>query len=173
MFWLGQLFGLIAIIFIVISIQQNNKKKILILQILSNCCYALQYVFLGAYTATVSCLIGICRGILFEKFCTNNKKKNPIWVLLLVIAMSLVNGIVTYKDPYSILAIISPVVYGYGLWQNNLKLFRIIALLNPILWIFYNIHVQAYTGIISSVFEITSAVIAIYRYDIKKQNPSK
>lgn len=167
MFYLGQLFGFIAIIFIVISIQKNNKSKILTYQILSNICFGLQYICLNAYTAAISCIIGILRGALFKKFCTN-KEKNPVWVLLFIIFLSLINGIFTFKDIFSIVAILSPIIYGYGLWQNNLKIFRIIALLNPVLWIIYNIHVNAYVGIICSIFEMISAIIAIYKYDIKK-----
>lgn len=172
MFYFAQVLGAIAVIFCFISIQQKNKKSVLSFQILSNAFYGLQYLCLGAYTAFWASAIGILRGILFKIFCIN-KKKNPISVLLIIAALSLINGIFTYKDKFSILAMVIPIIYSYGLWQNNLKVFRIIALFNPILWFFYNLHVKAYAGIVSCVIEMCSAIIAIYRYDIKKQSTPK
>ena len=50
-----------------------------------------------------------------------------------------------------------------------MKLYRIVAAIASILWIIYNAAVGAYVGIVDSVIELTSALIAIYRFDINRQ----
>ena len=44
------------------------------------------------------------------------------------------------------------------------------AVIASVFFIIYNINVDAYIGIIDSVVELISALIAIYRFDIKKKS---
>ena len=49
-FIIAQIFGLVALIILVISFQKNKKERLLKLQMFSSLLYAIQYVFLKAYT---------------------------------------------------------------------------------------------------------------------------
>ena len=63
--------------------------------------------------------------------------------------------------------IITAVFYTYGVWQDDLKKFRIIAFIVPLTWIVYNIHVEAYVGVLLTIIEAVATLVAIIKLDIK------
>ena len=46
----AQVFGFIALIFYIITLQMNNKQNLLIFLIITNVFYSLQYLMLDAYS---------------------------------------------------------------------------------------------------------------------------
>ena len=78
-------------------------------------------------------------------------------------------GVISFKDWFSLLPIISAVIYTYGVWQDDLKNFRIIAFAVPVTWIAYNIHVGSYVGAVLSIIEAAATLVAIIKLDIKKE----
>ena len=60
-------------------------------------------------------------------------------------------------------------LYTYITWQKDNKIIRYGTIIAAFLWIYYNFSIQAYSLIIGSIFEITSGIVAIYRFDIKKR----
>lgn len=164
---IAQFIGTLAIIITAYALQLNKKNKILVCQIISNTLYLIQYFLLDALTASGASLISIFRGSILFYYDKTNKKKSKLILLCIILAIFIMT-ILTYKDYFSIIAFFASFLYTLGIWQNNLKLFRKIALITPILWFIYNIHVSAYISIFASCMEFISAVIAIYRLDIKK-----
>ena len=57
MFYLGQLFGVIALVVLMISFQKNDKKTLLKYQILSSLFFAIQYLCLNAISGCLMNLI--------------------------------------------------------------------------------------------------------------------
>lgn len=49
-FIVAQIFGALALTILIISLQKNSKTKLLLHQSISSLLYALQYLFLNAYT---------------------------------------------------------------------------------------------------------------------------
>ena len=49
-FIIGQVFGGIALLILIISFQKNEKKFLLKFQTVSSLLYAIQYIFLNAFT---------------------------------------------------------------------------------------------------------------------------
>jgi hypothetical protein len=89
-------------------------------------------------------------------------------LLLIVYAFIIAAGFNSFVDIYSLLPIIGTLLVSWGLWQSNLRAFRIVAALDPINYIIYDLHVGAYIGIIAAVLELVGAIIAIIRLDILK-----
>ncbi len=168
---LSQIFGILAIIVFGISPHQKTKKKVLIVQLLANILYAIQYTLLYAFSAVVTNIIGGIKNYIYYYY---EKKENkiPIKVLVIYIIIILIFGIFTFNGIYSLIPIFVSVLYGYGTWQNNLKSYRIINIVGSILWIIYNCIVGAYVGVIGNVFQLTSTIIAIIRLDIIKDKNS-
>lgn len=166
---IAQIVGVLAIIFFALSPQQKNKKRILIFQLISSILYALQYMFLGAFSAVATNLIGAVKNLSFYMY-TKKDKDIPIAMLYIYIIIIVVFGVLTFSNILSVLPIILSVIFTYGTWQSNLKIYRIIALVTSVIWLIYNLGVGAYVSGIGNIFQITSAIIAIVRLDIIKKN---
>lgn len=165
MFILAQILGAIALFILVLSFQKNEKQTLLKYQIASSSFFAGQYLFLQAYSGCLINIACIIRNILFRKY---DGKKIPLSFLILIIFIMIILSLFSYVGPISLLPCIACVLYTFSLWQNNLKITRIVEIISCSLYIIYNIKVLAYVGLVSTIIELISALIALYRFDIKK-----
>lgn len=163
-FIIAQIIGIIALIFLAISLKNNNKKKLLKYQMFSSLSYALQYVFLGAYTGCLMNLACVFRNYIFNKY---DNKKIPLYWLIIIIAIMIILSIITYNGPISLLPTIGVILFSTSLWYGKLKYIRLAEFISSCLVIFYNIKVVAITGLIVTIVEIITVSISIYRFDIK------
>ena len=163
-FIIAQVFGAIALIILIISLQKNNKKTLLKYQIFSSILYAIQYVFLNAYTGCLMNLACMGRNIAFNKY---QDKGPPVYLLIIVICLMIVFSAFTYVGYISLLPMIAVILYSIAVWNGNLKVIRSIELISCSLYIIYNINVQAYTGLVATIIEFIGALIALVRFDIK------
>lgn len=163
----AQVIGLFAILSYTISPQQKNKKRVLIFNLISSILYSLQYLLLNAFSAVITNTVGAVKNYIFYLYEKNKKDvpKNLFWIFMLII---LALGMFTYNNIYSLIPILTSVLSLYAVWQNNLKVFRVIVIISSISWIIYNLIVGAYIGIIGNIFQLVSAIIAIVRFDILK-----
>lgn len=164
---LAQVIGILAIVVFALSPQQKTKKRALIFQLFSSILYALQYLFLGAFSAMATNLIGAIKNYVFYTY-TRKDKNIPISILCIYIIIILISGILTFNNILSIFPILLSILYAYGSWHNNLKVYRIIAVVGAICWIIYNFSVGAYVSTIGNIFQLVSAIIAVIRIDIRK-----
>jgi ribosomal protein S18 acetylase RimI-like enzyme len=159
----AQIMGLIALVCLVLSMQQNNKKSLLKIQLLANTFYGVQYLLLNALSAASMSLVSLIRCILFYK--NDQKTKKPsLLILITFIVIIIFFCITTFDGYYSLIPIVIALMYTYALWQTNMDVFRIISVIVAMGWISYNIVVGAYVAIIGSIIELTSAVVAIIRF---------
>ena len=160
---LAQVLALFAILFWVISILLKNKKNILLMQVIANGIYGIEYLLLGAFSAASMNFLSFLR-LLVYYFYTSLNIKMPKWILFVFIALVLLFWIITYDGLISLLPIIITVLYTYAFWQNNLNVARIIYIVAAIIWIYYNYEVGAYVGIIGNALEITTGLISLIKY---------
>lgn len=160
---LAQILALFAILFWVISILLKNKKNILLMQVIANGIYGIEYLLLGAFSAASMNFLSFLR-LLVYYFYTSLNIKMPKWILFVFIALVLLFGIITYDGLISLLPIIITVLYTYAFWQNNLNVARIIYIVAAIIWIYYNYEVGAYVGIIGNALEIITGLISLIKY---------
>ena len=162
MFWIGQIMGIIALVILIVSFQINNKKRLLTLQIFSSLFFALQYLFLGAISGCLMNMMTSIRNIVFRKF------KNSICLIIIIVIM-ITMSIFSYNGLISLLPGIVVIIYSIALWQDNLTITRITEVISCLLFIIYNIKFYAISGIISTIIEMVFAMIAIYRFDLRKE----
>lgn len=160
---LSQIFGTIALVILILSFQKNKKDELLKLQVFSSLFFSLQYVFLNAITGCLMNLMTLVRNIIFRKF------QNIKW-LIVVIALMIILSAVSYSGLISLLPTIAVILYSIAIWQKNLTITRIVEVISCSLFIIYNIKFYAITGLISTIIELISALVAIYRFDIRKKN---
>ena len=166
MFIFAQILGATALFILILSFQKNEKQSLLKYQIGSSIFFAAQYLCLQAYSGCLINIACIIRNILFRKY---TGKRIPIYYLLFIICIMIVLSLFSYVEPISLLPCIACILYSCSLWQDNLKVTRIVEVISCSLYIIYNIKVLAYVGLISTIIELISALIAIYRFDIKKR----
>lgn len=160
---LAQVLASFAILFWVISILLKNKKNILLMQVIANGIYGIEYLLLGAFSAASMNFLSFLRLLVYYFYASLNMKMSK-WILLVFIALVLLFGIITYDGLISLLPIIITVLYTYAFWQNNLNVARIIYIVAAIIWIYYNYEVGAYVGIIGNILEIITGLISLIKY---------
>ena len=166
-FILAQILAVIAFILDIICMQCKKKSGILVVGIISNTMYALEYAFLGAWTGAISFVIGIIRNITY--FIFEKKQYKPSKIVLSIFVLLIIGaGIYTWKDITSLLPVLALVLWTIVSWQNNTKWMRFAEVFICITWIIYDIFVGAYAGIVTEFIILTSTIIGILRYDIKK-----
>lgn len=166
---IAQVVGILAITFFTLSPQQKSKRKILVFQLISSVLYALQYFILSAFSAGIINIIGAVKEFCFYLY-AKKEKDIPVKILLIYIIVVIISGILTYTDIFSVMPILLTILSTYGIWQKNLKKYRILVVVATIFWIIYNLVVGAYVNVIGNLFQLGSAIIAIIRLDIIKKN---
>lgn len=165
---IAQVIGVIALIFTMVSVHQQNKQKMLAIQVFSNFAYLAQYMCLYAWAGAAMTTIAVLRCVVFYYYEEKNKKKS-LAVLLIISLLIIASGILTYEGLISILPIFVALLYTYAMWQSNMKFFRIVSVISPICWLLYDISILAFVATVASVIELVSAVFAVLRFDIDKK----
>ena len=159
----AQIIGAAAMLIMILSVQCNKKKNILLVQAISNLLYFIQYILLNAFSAATLNLITILRNICFYSY--DKKNKNiPTWLLILFIIIILLIGKFVYSNVLDLIPIFITVMYTIGASCKNTNNFRKVFLGCSFLWIIYNFSVNAFVGVFGNIFEIVSISIALYRY---------
>ena len=158
-FIIAQIIGFIAFFFSLIAYHKNKKEKILGNMIISNGLNLIHYVLLGALSGGATKVLAILRDITIiskkkYKFLSSNV------VLSLFVIMYIVIGIIFYSSVWSVLPILSAIVYTIPLWNGNELIVKKAAYLSRILWLIYNIVVFSISGIVTDSVFIISTFIA-------------
>ena len=154
---IGNIFGIIGLIYSAVAYHKKEKKDILKLLIISNSLSLIQYMFLQAYTGCITIIISIIRNIIALK----KRDKNENIILAIFIILYIVMGIITYNSIFSILPIIASIIYVIGIWNGNENIIRKTGLINMYLWLIYSISTFAVAGAIQNIILIISTHIAI------------
>lgn len=169
-FIVAQIFGALALTILIISLQKNNKTKLLLYQSISSLLYALQYLFLNAYTGCLMNLICMIRNMIFNRY---PKKRPPVYWLIITIVLMIFFSSLSYTGVISFLPMIAVILYSIALWHGNLTVIRTTEIISCSLYILYNIKVLAITGLIATIIELVGAILAVYKFDIKKKKENR
>lgn len=163
MYILANIIGVFAIITWSLSIQNKDRKNILIFQIVANAFYSIQYFLLGAVTAGMTNLLSIFRCLTFY---FEEKIKGKISFISFVIFSFLIIsiGIITYENPISLIPILCGNLYMYSIWQNNLNLTRHLFIIAALVLVYYNFKVGAIVLFFGNTMDILSGIISIIRF---------
>ncbi len=143
----------------------KDKKTIMFLCVLYTLFYGLEYLLLDAYSGLSMCVVNVIRNIWFY-INANLKKKNSIIVLIVLSIITIVFGIFSFNNIFSVLPIIATLIYTYSVWQDDTKLYRYLAFPCSLCWMTYNISCRSLFGVIAEciliIFEIIG-VIKLYK----------
>ena len=157
---LSQILVIISTVFIGSSYLVKSKKKIMLLCIIYCIFYSAHYMLLGAYTGMIMSLISAARNIYFY-FYAKNDKKNKKSSLVLFILFAIISGIICYQDFFSIVSICANIISTYSIWQDDVKNYRVMAILVSFGFIIYAIHINSIFSLIMESILLGIEIIGI------------
>ena len=163
---IAQIFGILGLIVMIISLFQKDKSKMLIYIVFNGIFFGIQYLFLNAMVGMWSNFFGIIRTYVSNKK-EEKEKLNKWYVVTFFLIGYIIIGLISFDGKIiSLLPIIAEIIYVISLWQKSTKKIRIGTLIMVILWLIYDIIVMAYPSAITDLIVLTSTVIAICVNDI-------
>lgn len=173
---IAQALGIIAMSINIISYQQKEQRKIIIMQLFGSTLFAVNMFMIGATVGGILNAVGAVRAIVYS-----NKKKfradKLIWVFVFGI-LSLTSYVLTFtifgKEPtvtniiVEFLPLIGMLATGIGFYLTEAKTVRRMGLISSPSWLIYNIFNFAIGGIICEILAIFSIIIGMLRHDRKK-----
>lgn len=161
-FVIAQICGIVVLLSMIIGVHFKTKEKILLSNVLANTAAIFQYLLLSALTGALVSLLNTIRCVVF--YLIKKKDLQPsLLVLLLFEVITIIAGIITWQDIYSILPIIGTMIYTYGLWQDNITTIRITSALVCLGWLVYDATVGAIVDLIQKTTQTISSIIALMR----------
>ena len=155
-FWTAQILGLIGSLLAFTAVQTGSRRKIIGLQLVCCVLWVVQYVLLGAWTGVLINLLGLARGVV----CAYNDRpwaRSRLWLALL-----------TWDGPYCLLLGAAMMLTTAALWTRNMRLTRLLFLLNSPPVFAYNLIAGSYTGAAIEVAAFCSFALAVWRFDLRR-----
>lgn len=166
-FILIRLTGLLGLSLGVIAFQFKNHKQIMLCKIFAEVAYCAQYTLLGAYTGGAIGAISVIRNYLFRRQVEKGKSTLPLIIIFSIFIVIICA--VTWAGPLSLLPLFSKVISCISYGMKNPKKLRIITLPTCFMWVTYNLFVGSWEAMIGDSLSAISIMIAIYKFDIRKQ----
>ena len=161
--------GWLALICSAISFQQKKRVGILLWQSTATLISSLYLFLLGAYEGACLDLLSFAGKMVFSKGSAVIGISLSVWRIIFLAAM-LIAGMLTWSDIFSLLAIFGSCLSLFALSMKSPTKIRFISLLVGPCWIVYNWVYHAYPSILMECIALTSIIIAIIKYDIKKKD---
>ena len=171
-FILGQAFGILALICTVVSMQLKKKRSLMILQTASEAFIVAQYLVKGAFTGSFMAMVSFVRDIIFTKY---DKKRTPLWVLLIIYVIMTILTIISWAGPLSLLPYVGSLIYAWSLWYGKTKWIRLGNAVGNSPYLIYTLLTGNYALFIMTLLEVISSAIGFLRIDIfgKKKKSKK
>lgn len=147
---------------IVTAFQNNDKKKILIMHGIAGVFFGLHFFMLGAYTGAAMNVVGVFRNAAFLRY--ESGKRKTICVLVFTFLFILF-GLISWENGWSLLPILAMSLSNVAVAFKNPKHIRYAFLPVFIGWLIYNIVSFSIAGVLTEVFDIVSLLIAMWRFD--------
>ena len=167
MFLLAQVLGFIAMSTNIIAVQLKTKKQILFTIVVGNILFVISYFLLGAYAGALISGINAIEVIINTKL-EEKGKPIPKALIGLYFVVAVTIGVFAFNSFMDLLPVLAAILFIFTLIQSKEKNIRLLLLGNNISWLIYDLLAKAYAAGVSDLFVITSTLIAIYRYDIRK-----
>ena len=168
---IGQILGIFAMVFSILSLQMSTHKKIMIMQIITASFFAFHYLFIDEITGGVLNAVAIVRNIIFY----NKDKKifSGNWITAVFAVIMVGFGIYTWNGWYSVFTVVGMFFNTLSFSFTNPQSTRKTILIASPLVLIYNIFAFSIGGIINEFFSTISCLIAFIRYGKKIEKKEK
>ncbi len=143
-FFIIQLIGFIAWLFLVISYWRKKVNEVLLFQVISCALFALQYYLLGAMSGLYIVLFEMVRDFSYYK--SDNDRKLFYYSIPLYISIAVLN----FNGIISVLPSIASMIDGFSLTGKK-NLIIVGGILSYLIWFIYDLAYGSYAGTLSSL----------------------
>ena len=152
--------------------QLKKKRQLMVLQTASEAFIVAQYLVKGAITGSFMAMVSFIRDIIFTKY---DKKRTPLWVLLVIYAIMTILTIISWAGPLSLLPYVGSLIYAWSLWYGKTKWIRLGNAVGNSPYLIYTIVTGNYALFIMTLLEVISSAIGFIRLELpsKKKNAKK
>ena len=169
-FWLNQALGLLGSLIVFVSVQFNNRRVILAAQAAACLMCILHYGLLGAMTAATFNILSFARSVVF--YFNDRKCAQSLAWLWVFLALYVVNTVLTWDGPVSLLPGIAMSMTTVALWTRDMRRTRLLYLTNSPFWFTYDILARSYSCMVIEAIAFVSYAVAVWRFDIRHKNTS-
>ena len=169
---IGQIFGVIASILVVVVLQLKHRKHILWASVLVNTIGGINVLLLNGFSSGVIMNIVAISQILVSLWHEKKGTQENTVEKVIFCALYIVGGILGYTTPIDILAIVAAVFYMLAMSQKKEQRIRMFLIGNMVSWTIYHGYLGS-TGIFAQIAGLISSFIGIYRYRQKKTTEEK
>lgn len=167
---LNQVFAFIGLIFVVISYQQNDSKKLIIFRNIATLFVFIGLIIYGNVSAIIFCGVGAIRNLVALYF-AYKPNTNKIYKYIAAVVLSLilvVLNIIYWKNYLNIFSIVIGILAIITFMQNKASTIRKLSVSLEILSISYYGLLLSPTNVAIEVIGLISAIIGILRLDREK-----
>ena len=168
-FIIAQTLGVLSLLLIIVGVQFKTKEQIIMSSIIANVLLSIQYFLLNAITASVILVLNAIRCIVFYLYKKKNLKPSLVTLMIFEI-ITIISGVLSWQNVWSIIPIVATIVYTYGLWQDNVRVLKTSTAIIGLSWTIYDLMVRAFIAAIQDILQFVSAIISLIRL---KLNSSK
>ncbi len=178
-FIIAQIIGVGAASFSALSFQGKSSKSVVTMQFIGNALWVLHYLLLGGIMGVVMNLISGVRSFIYslkEKYVWAESKALPfVFVALAAVCyiLTFTIGGAEFAFPKALFEIMPVMALVTSTFVFNMKdvskVRKLSAIFTSPFWMAYNIFTISIPGMICEGFAIISIIIAILRFDRKKE----
>ncbi len=173
----AQAVGIVAMTINVLSFQQKEQRKLILMQFFGTSLFVVNMFMLGAVVGGLLNLIGAFRAIVYsnkQKFRSDSKWWLFGFTCLYLLSYALTFVVfdtepTTFNLVIEFLPIIAMFATNVGFACKDAKSARILGLISCPPWLIYNISKFVLGGMICDTFVMISIIIGIIRLDIKRK----
>ena len=160
-YYIGQGFGILAVILGFISYQMRSSKTVLLFQISVCAVFSLHYLMIGAMSGFALNVLCLIRNVTYY-FKGKWILKDPFVTVFFTVIMGIV-GVLSWQGYPSVFVIIGMMVNTVGMSFRDPQNMRKSILVSSPLVILYDVLVASYGGILYESVVIVSSLVGIIR----------
>ena len=176
--YVAQAFGLVGMTMNILSFQRKEQKNIIFMQMVGSIFFAVNYFMIGAFAGALLNIVGIIRATAYwqrERFRTDKLgwvfAFGAMYVAVYILSFVLFGTAGTPRNyAVELLPVVGMLITTVSYYLGEAKKVRILGLVNAPFWLTYNIINFAIGGIVTESVSLVSIIIAMCRYDFKKES---
>lgn len=161
-FLIAQIIGLIAMGICVSSFLCKDSRRLLVLQIVGNSLFILQFVLLDAYSGVLGVVVLVVSNMIQVQRMQGTQWANTRLCHAGILAAALASSLTTWVDWFSILPCIANIAFIQSNRTGDTRIIRIwkILAVGPC-WAIYSLHTQSYFSVASELTGMCVAATAL------------
>lgn len=169
---INQILAFIGLIFVVISFQQKDSKKLIILRNFATLFVFIGLCFLGNISAIIFCGAGVIRNLitLYFAYKPNTKKILKYLSSGFLVLLIIVLNIIYWKNYFNLYSMVLGTVAVITFMQTKASTIRKFSVFAELLSIIYYALLLSPINVVIEVVGLISAIVGIIRLDIKHRN---